>query len=364
MLNCFDITKFGAVADGKTDCTKAIQSALDEAGKVEGEVIVPPGEYLCGYVRVPRGVTVKGTYAWEFAKNGGSILKLNRSDVPCLMDITGGFGCCLDGICIDGGDLGEDIHGVMLKWEDRLESRKAFGGKEDTPTIANCRISNFSGNAVHYEKVWCFSIRNSMLGFSKNGLYVHGCDAFITDTWFSCNKQDGVHAQRLMAATFTGCRIECNYSNGVYMYDCGVVQFGNCYYDANAKNGFYCADEGEDFRGNLTFNGNIFYRSGYDLDNTGVNDETHSHICISHATNIIISGNNFVAGDSGALCPAYGVTIKQLRNSVIANNSFMYASSKQNLVDLGGHKDDMIITNNTGLNALTSKEHPWPRFED
>ena len=99
MINCFDITDFGALSDGRTDCTKAIQAALDKAGEVEGKVIVPPGEYLCGYLRLPRNVTVKGTYAWEFGRNGGSVLKLNDNKVPCLMDITAAFGLESKRIC-------------------------------------------------------------------------------------------------------------------------------------------------------------------------------------------------------------------------------------------------------------------------
>ena len=43
MTNVFDITAFGAVGDGVTDCTAAIQTALDRAGEVCGCVTVPPG---------------------------------------------------------------------------------------------------------------------------------------------------------------------------------------------------------------------------------------------------------------------------------------------------------------------------------
>ena len=61
MFNTFDITDFGAVADGRTDCTAAIQKALNAAGKVKGTVVIPPARFLCGYVKVPAYVTVKAT---------------------------------------------------------------------------------------------------------------------------------------------------------------------------------------------------------------------------------------------------------------------------------------------------------------
>lgn len=368
MVNCFDITAFGAAADGKTDCTGAIQAALDEAGKVQGKVIIPPGKYLCGCVRVPAHVMIQGTYAWSFAENGGSILKLNATNAACLLDITGALGCCIDGVCLEGGGLGEEIHGILIRKENRTQySRKTAEGTisgEDTPTVTNCRIANFSGDAVHYEKVWCFTIRNSMLCHSRHGLYMEGCDCFITDTWFSCNREDGVYADFFMSGTFTGCRFECNHGNGVFMYDCGVVQFGNNYFDANEKHGFYAAGTDEDFRGNLNFSGNIFYRSGYDLSGTKQQkDDTYSHLSVAHAANILINGNTFV-GETR--CPAYGVMIKQLRSSVVANNTFLNASCVQNLADLGGHKEDVVIVNNTGSDksvpAVAGKS--WPRFDD
>ena len=46
MVNVFDITEFGAVGDGATDSTEAIQKAMDAAKDCMGKVVVPPGKYM------------------------------------------------------------------------------------------------------------------------------------------------------------------------------------------------------------------------------------------------------------------------------------------------------------------------------
>ena len=49
MTNVFDITEFGAIGDGTTDSTEAIQKAMDAAKDCMGKVIVPPGRYAVAY---------------------------------------------------------------------------------------------------------------------------------------------------------------------------------------------------------------------------------------------------------------------------------------------------------------------------
>ncbi|HUX62114.1 MAG TPA: glycosyl hydrolase family 28-related protein, partial [Ignavibacteriaceae bacterium] len=47
----FDITKYGAVADGKTLCTKAFVKAIEACSKAGGgRVVVPKGEFLTGAI--------------------------------------------------------------------------------------------------------------------------------------------------------------------------------------------------------------------------------------------------------------------------------------------------------------------------
>lgn len=53
----FDITGFGAIGDGKTDCSAAIARAIDAcAGAGGGHVVVPAGEFLTGAIHLKDGV--------------------------------------------------------------------------------------------------------------------------------------------------------------------------------------------------------------------------------------------------------------------------------------------------------------------
>ena len=55
----FVITDYGAVADGKTDCTKAIQRALDAGKGSGGTVIFPAGTYLSKPLTIRAGTTMQ-----------------------------------------------------------------------------------------------------------------------------------------------------------------------------------------------------------------------------------------------------------------------------------------------------------------
>ncbi|MNK00866.1 Exo-poly-alpha-D-galacturonosidase precursor [compost metagenome] len=56
----FNVTKYGAVNDGKTLNTKAIQQAIDDcAAKGGGVVIFSPGKYLTGSVFIKKGVNFR-----------------------------------------------------------------------------------------------------------------------------------------------------------------------------------------------------------------------------------------------------------------------------------------------------------------
>ena len=55
----FDITKYGAKGDGKTDCTKAIRQAIAACTKAGGgRVVVPRGRFLTGAVHLEDNVNL------------------------------------------------------------------------------------------------------------------------------------------------------------------------------------------------------------------------------------------------------------------------------------------------------------------
>ena len=156
MTNVFDITSFGAVGDGKTDCTAAVQEAIEAASGCRGKVVVPPGVYMVGHLHFHgQCVSLEGSSAWSFRSDGASVFRLNTADTDCMIDISGAFGCAIRGMCLDGCRLGESIHGVKLWWE-----KYNGGSEEDTPTIDDCRIGNFSGDGLHFAHVWCFCLRS------------------------------------------------------------------------------------------------------------------------------------------------------------------------------------------------------------
>jgi polygalacturonase len=55
----FEVTKYGAVADNKTDCTEALQKAITAcSAQGGGRVVIPKGEFITGAVRLKSGVNL------------------------------------------------------------------------------------------------------------------------------------------------------------------------------------------------------------------------------------------------------------------------------------------------------------------
>ncbi|MBE6560236.1 MAG: hypothetical protein E7662_03855 [Ruminococcaceae bacterium] len=339
MQNVFDIREFGAVGDGVADDTEAIRAAAAEAGKCRGVIAVPPGRYVTGRIKLERGVRLEGRSGWSFTSFGTSEFILRDASEGCMLDITGAFGVAISGMSLNGRDLGENVHGIYLHWD------KYNGGEEeDTPSIDDCRIGNFSGDAIHLSHGWCFSVRHNMLCYNSGaGLFIDGWDGFILDNWFSANKKGGLRSTPYASSlTLTGNRIECNDIAGI------ISACSDCW---NITGNYFDCTYGVAMRmtngNNLAVSGNVFYRSG-----VGQKDDDSSHMLLEKCRNLSITGNTFVGGKDEdyhdhSRCPQNGIIIRASEECIISSNA-MHRGATETLIDIADDCKNIVTTGNIG----------------
>lgn len=338
-----DATTLGAVGDGQTDSTAALQRALDTAAKSGGAVFLPPGVYLTRELRVPPGVALAGIPAWNYSGPGGSVLRLADASSTCLLNLTGARGATIDGLALDGRNLGKSIHGIFT-------DRSVFASHEDSFRIERCQVLNFTGSGANLMCVWCFSIRHSMFAFNQgDGLTIHGWDGFILDNWFSGNSRAGFAARQDNAAiTFTGNRIEWNHEENMLIIGGNGYQITGNFFDRAGTCGI-ALRKGRVPCSQITITGNYFRRSGK-LASPASNDS--AQILFDGARGVTCIGNNLDAGrddgGQGTYTPSYGIVYKGLENCVITNNVLHQAALRQLLLDLGEHAEGLVVRDNPG----------------
>ena len=345
MNTIFNILDYGAIGDGKTINTSSIQKALDEASLCEGKVVFPPGKYLTGSLKIKgKGVTIEGSASWSYRGLGGSILTLINDDNDYLLDITGSFGCSILNMNLTMNiNTNKIIHGIKLYWD-----KYNGGSEEDTPKIDGCKISNFTGDGIHFKHVWCFSVRHSMLAYNKgNGIYIDGWDGFILDNWFSYNEGYGLLGGDVLASiSATGNRVEWNKLGGF------KIPFGDSF---NITGNFFDRGEGpaitlggEKGVSLATITSNIFRRPG--ASKNLIDEYDSSHLRITNSTNITVTSNTMRVGRNdgggGILSPNYGFVIRNCNNCIITNNTMEKGVLKELLVL--ENNTNCIIENNIG----------------
>lgn len=354
----FNARRYGARGDGQTDDTAAIQKALDEAAPVRGTVFIPDGIYMCSQIRMPPHTGLVGNATWGYREQGGSTLRLKDPSAVCLIDITGAVGATINGLSLDGSQLGKDIHGVYMgPFPDKKE--------EDTPRIERCHISRFTGDGIRLDPVWCFSIRGCEIIFNGgNALYVAGWDGFILDNWFSGNGKAGYCSDKPSASvTMTGNRIEWNKAGGVVISGGSHYNITGNYIDRSGNSGIKLLSRGTENAPCfcITITGNVIYRSGKP-EWTAAEDEASSHIYLDGAHGVVCSGNSMCVGQDdggGVNSPRYGLVLKDLKNCVVKDNTLHIGCLKELIKDLGGHGEGVILKDNPGSIYIDKGTNIW-----
>ena len=203
---------FGAIADGVSDDTKAINNALEYANDKQRAVVFPKGVYLVTRpITIPSGTDVSGINA-VICKNNASTIEVNGTPVNTVLLLSGSKTHIHD-ICIQG-DIDKGVDGITF-------DEAAFMMSVCRVTLKNCRKSfNDIGGVfmAEFDRVHCLGSLNA---------FVFDSDREKTSMTFkSCwaeNCGQAYYFYRCHYTNLISCGADyCNYiTNSPYLAGCG-----------------------------------------------------------------------------------------------------------------------------------------------
>jgi len=163
----YPVNQFGAVGDGLTLNTKAIQSAIDQcATNGGGVVVIPEGIYLSGAIFLKQGVDLR------IDKNGVLKGTTNLEDYPAVTTrwegeerswtsaLVNAFGLHNFTLSGEGAIDGSGEKWVELNKERRLAPTNGIPayGRPRLIAIQNCKNSEVSGLNLKNQACWCLFV--------------------------------------------------------------------------------------------------------------------------------------------------------------------------------------------------------------
>ena len=368
-LNCaqtttpafLNIKDFGAVGDGKTDDTNAVLKAIKKAELTEGTVYFPHGNYAIHPIKLPSHITLLGYSAWSYENKGNkdkdfkgkTTISALSGNARALLDLDDSRGTRILGLTLDGKNLGTSMHGVYARNR----------GSEQYICVEDCRINYFSGSGIKLERSWVFSIRKCLIMF--NGAHgidaTGGYDGWIIDCQLTANKLTGLFAKGsppedmpqseidairffgTASIMFTANRVEWNKTGGIVLKGSNSMQITGCSIDHNFGPGIDLQNATSN-----TITGNIFRSNGVERENEG---DQCSQIIIKNCKGTSITGNSLWGwfgrkeAKFSAPYPYYGIIVKDLEGCIISQNAMYHSSSKEGVLDYGGHISTVITQN-------------------
>jgi hypothetical protein len=315
-LDWYNVTDaaYGAVGDGTTDATAAIQKALTAAGAAGGGVVYfPYGHYLisaaltapsgtmllgeCGFGMYPSGSTggAAPTLVAAAAFSGAAAITLDGS-TTALNSIR------IEGLVLNGSNLttgttaGVLLNGSVTNVVLRDVVASTFPG-----TGFSLQLANEANPVAYFER--CTAWRNGGHGFDlyTTDCQVDACMAFE-------NTLHGFNLQHADDVQFTACRAEHNGENGYTYADASAtstILFDACTTDQNNQNGI--AVTGAAGNGPVQITGCSLRRDG---NGAGAGSTTYAGIAVTGSTiPVVVTGTNVQAlrGDSGGYGPHYAL---------------------------------------------------------
>lgn len=339
----FNVKAYGAVGDGVTDDTVAIQAALDAAAAAQrGKVLIPAGQYV---VTSQLSVTTSGRIKIEGDGTAASIMlnQITGAAADAMLAIDGLYNFfVIEGLEIRGNGLtGDSGNGNALSFINTdggagvttfgpqqvvirdcfITAHRGTGGDHSGASIPSCGVYMYAGTVFHMDNVTISSCATGLRAETYEKAYFHHV------TIDACDK-NGVYLDTCASHSFVSCVLNGSGSGGatdglVFTKNCETITFVGC----RLKNGkpYLVNLEGTTFaNGNISFVGCDFRQ----LDGTN-----YGHTAITVAS----SCQNFAVRDSlfefeSAITDAVGVDFTQgaggysLLGAVVENCDFFGGS--------------------------------------
>ncbi len=238
-----NITEFGAVGDGKTVNTAAIQAALDEAAKSRGTVLIPEGVFLTGTLEL---------HGASLYLDGGAVLKgsANLEDYPIQDYIHNEMGPLraliinrdCDNVSIDGNGTIDFSGGAFFDKTARNvpAGRMSFSTRqreECTYPIPSGRRPN---QCLFFHRSRHVAVRNiRVIDAPCWTLSFHDCEdvkllGLTIDTDLNLPNDDGIHLCSCRGVVISDCNIssgdDCISITGITSWEkpCEDIVISNC----------------------------------------------------------------------------------------------------------------------------------------
>lgn len=202
----FNIRSYGAIGDGTTNDTEAIQNAIDACVAAGGGTLyIPEGTYLTNTLNTTAAVTIMGDGSISILKSAAA-----EPLLQCVNAVSGGYQFYLNinNVFLEGNDIG--TIGLTLKRVMRFNLR-------------NVQIQNFVQYGVYAEglligRFEALFVNKCVVGFfNKKSVESPGLDpnqVVFSDCIFIYNTKYGIEYYTGYNVKLIGCTLEWNGTSG------------------------------------------------------------------------------------------------------------------------------------------------------
>jgi len=336
---------YGAVGDGITDDTAAIQAAIDAAG-YGGVVYFPPGVYRISYpLDLPRGVTLRGSHSNLMVGPG-----MVADQWPCYLQAAPTFtsGAMINIVGDDDGDH------PAINGEQRIENLMLDGSQVPTGTLdgifAKGNVQNVVMRDVCIRQMpnngiitasntadeWPYSWRlHSVMvdNCHANGIvFERNTDLTLEDCQVIGCWATGFKLSNSANTIATHCRAEWNGNYGFHITGgwgnwpgSGAATLTGCSTDRNGWDGVRVDASGN---GAFLIQGLMTRRDGR---NGGPGGGGYAGLRLSNTAPVVVNGVTcYVGTDDGGTAgtsPQYGISVVNAKD-VLIDNAFLHAATE------------------------------------